>query len=73
MRSPNRHRAFTAFAAVFMLASQAAAHPGHGLGGGSTRWLHYLTEPPHVAPVAIGALALALAVRARRGARARTR
>ena len=73
MRRPNRQRAFTTFAAVLVLASPAGAHPGHGLGGGSTHWLHYLTEPLHVAPFAVGALALALVVRARRSARARTR
>ena len=58
---------------VFVVASQAAAHPGHGLGGGSYHWLHYLTDPLHVAPVALGALALVIIVRARRSARVRTR
>lgn len=63
----------TPLVGAFLLANQAAAHPGHGLGGGSDRWLHYLTEPLHVAPFALGALALAIIVRARRSARARTR
>ena len=72
MRSSNRPWALSAVAAL-ALASPAAAHPGHGLGGGSTHWLHYLSDPLHVAPLAVGVLALALVVRARRSARARTR
>ena len=73
MRSNQPRRILTTFVGTLVLASQAAAHPGHGLGGGSTHWLHYLTDPLHVAPIAAGVLALALAVRARRNARARKR
>jgi hypothetical protein len=73
MRRPNRRRAFTTFAAALMLASQAASHPGHGLGGGSTHWLHYLSDPLHAAPWAVAALVLVLLVRARRSVRRPTR
>jgi peptidoglycan/LPS O-acetylase OafA/YrhL len=73
MRSNQRRWMLTTFACALALAGQAAAHPGHGLGGGSTHWLHYLTDPLHVAPLAAGVLALALAVRARRSAGARKR
>jgi len=73
MRTNNRQRMLVIFASVLALASQAAAHPGHGLGGGSAHALHYLTDPMHVAPIAAGVLALALAVRARRSAGARKR
>jgi MYXO-CTERM domain-containing protein len=61
------------FAAALVLASQAAAHPGHGLGGGSTHWLHYLSDPLHAAPWAVGALALVLLVQVRRSIRRPTR
>ena len=71
MRSINRPWVLSATAAL-ALASPAAAHPGHGLGGGSTHWLHYLSDPLHVAPLAVGVLALVLVVRARRSARTRT-
>jgi hypothetical protein len=72
MHSNHRPWILTTFAAALGLASQAAAHPGHGLGGGSTHWLHYLSDPLHLAPFAVGALAIALAWR-QRSARARTR
>ena len=72
MHSNHRPWILTTFAGALVLASQAAAHPGHGLGGGSTHWLHYLSDPLHLAPFAVGALAIALAWR-RRSARARTR
>ncbi len=61
-------------AAAFFVASSAAAHPGHGLGGGSAHWLHYLSEPLHVAPLAVAALALVFGLAwRRRSVRARTR
>jgi hypothetical protein len=72
MRSNQRPWILAIEAGALVLASQAAAHPGHGLGGGSTHWLHYLSDPLHLAPFAVGALAIALAWR-RRSARARTR
>jgi hypothetical protein len=72
MRSNHRPWILTTFAGALGLASQVAAHPGHGLGGGSTHWLHYLSDPLHVAPFAVGALALGIVWR-RRSARARTR
>jgi hypothetical protein len=49
-------------------ATAAAAHPGHGLAGAST-WLHYLSDPLHLAPVAVAGLVIAWR---RRGATART-
>lgn len=53
-------------------ASAAGAHPGHGLGGGSDGWLHYLTEPLHAAPPALVAVTLVLAWRRWRDWRRRT-
>ena len=73
MRRPDRQWAFTTLAAVLALASPAAAHPGHGLDGGSTHWLHYLSDPLHAAPWVVGVLALVLLVRARRSIRRPTR
>jgi hypothetical protein len=73
MRSSTKMRAATLAGAVLSVASAAAAHPGHGQGGGSAHWLHYLSDPLHVAPFALGALALAFAWRRRLAARARTR
>ena len=65
---------FVSVGLVLGMAEAAAAHPGHGIGGGSEAWLHYLSEPLHVAPLALAALALALVrVHRRRAARARTR
>jgi hypothetical protein len=58
---------------ALLLARAAGAHPGHGLGGGSFDALHYLSEPLHVAPVALLALAAALAWRRLRRARDETR
>ena len=58
-------------ASLLLVAGAAAAHPGHGLGAGG--WLHYATEPLHVAPAALLALALGLAWRRRARARVRTR
>lgn len=48
-------------AAQLVVASAAAAHPGHGLAGSG--WLHYATDPLHVAPVALIGLGLAFAWR----------
>jgi hypothetical protein len=58
---------------ALLVASAAGAHPGHGLDGGSTSWLHYLGDPLHVAPLALVAFTLALAWRQRRGVRASRR
>jgi hypothetical protein len=58
-------------ALVMSLAGAAAAHPGHGLAGGSQSALHYLGEPLHVAPFVLAALALGLAARRRSRARLR--
>jgi hypothetical protein len=55
------------------VASAASAHPGHGLDGGSESWLHYLSDPLHVAPLALAAVTLVLAARRWREARARAR
>ena len=48
----------------------AFAHPGHGTTEPSS-WLHYLTEPVHVATIAAAAIAVVLIARAlrRRGER----
>lgn len=62
-----------AASAALLVAGAAGAHPGHGLGGGSFGALHYLSEPLHVAPLALLALAVALAWRRLRRARAETR
>lgn len=40
-----------------VLAAPAFAHPGHGKDGGSHEVTHYLTEPMHVAPLAMAAIA----------------
>jgi hypothetical protein len=55
---------------LLALASGAAAHPGHGLGGGSNDVLHHLSDPLHLAPWALAVLTLALR---RRRSRTRTR
>jgi hypothetical protein len=49
-----------ALGAALCVASTAAAHPGHGLAGGSASWLHYLSDPVHVGPPALVALAVGL-------------
>jgi hypothetical protein len=52
---------------VWGAAAAAAAHPGHGVGGGSDSWLHYLSEPAHVALPLLVAAAFAFGLaRARR-------
>jgi hypothetical protein len=38
-------------------AAPALAHPGHGKDGGSHELVHYLSEPVHLAPVGLAALA----------------
>lgn len=58
---------------VFGVAAAAAAHPGHGLGGGSESFVHYVTDPFHVAPPALAVLALLQVWRRRERARARRR
>jgi hypothetical protein len=62
-----------AAAAASFVAGAAAAHPGHGLGGGSDALLHYMTDPLHVAPLALVAWTLVLARKRLRAARARSR
>jgi hypothetical protein len=73
MRSSTRKRALGVAGAVLSVASAALAHPGHGLGGDGSGWLHHLSEPLHVAPPALIGLSLALAWRRWRAARAQTR
>ena len=51
-------RAFL-FATAALAAAPAFAHPGHGRDGGSHELAHYATEPDHLAPLALGALAAA--------------
>jgi hypothetical protein len=58
-------------AALLLVASAAAAHPGHGIAPHG--WLHWATDPLHVAPLALLGLALALAWRRRVRARVPTR
>jgi len=73
MRSSRTMRAASVAGAALSIANAAAAHPGHGLDGGSSHWLHYASDPLHVAPLALGALALAFAWRRWRAALVRTR
>jgi hypothetical protein len=49
--------------AAWGAAAAAGAHPGHGAGGGSHSWLHYLGEPAHVALPLLVAVAFALGLR----------
>ena len=58
-------------ATELVMTSAAAAHPGHGLAAGG--WLHYATEPLHIAPLALVVLVLALAWRWRARARVPSR
>lgn len=47
-----------ALAALWIAPSTPAfAHPGHGMDGGSHAVTHYLTEPAHLAPLALAAVA----------------
>jgi hypothetical protein len=71
MRHHDRARFATLLGGGLLAAAPALAHPGHGLGGGSASWLHYATDPLHVAPLAAAVAALVLWRRAR--SRARTR
>jgi hypothetical protein len=64
-------RAAGAAGAALAIANAAAAHPGHGLEGGSSHWLHYLSDPLHVAPLAL--VGLIAVVWRRRAARVRAR
>ena len=43
--------------AVVASAAPAFAHPGHGADGGSHELTHYVTEPVHLAPLGLAALA----------------
>jgi hypothetical protein len=57
------------------LASSAAAHPGHGRGGGDFGLPHYLTEPAHLVSTVLALVVLAMlgthAIRTLRSARRR--
>jgi len=47
-----------AFSLVAALAvAPVFAHPGHGADGGSHELTHYVTEPVHLAPLGLAALA----------------
>lgn len=46
--------------ALLALPAAAAAHPGHGFGGGSYSLLHYLTEPVHGLSGLLGIAAVGL-------------
>jgi hypothetical protein len=53
--------------ATWGAAAAAGAHPGHGVAGGSHSWLHYLSEPTHVAlPLLVAAVFAFGLARARR-------
>ncbi len=41
---------------VTVVTCPAFAHPGHGRDGGSHEMTHYLTEPEHIAPLALAVL-----------------
>lgn len=43
--------------AIVLTAAPVLAHPGHGRDGGSHELTHYVTEPAHLAPVGLAALA----------------
>ena len=47
--------AFAATAAL--ITAPALAHPGQGRDGGSHELTHYFTEPEHLAPIGLAALA----------------
>ena len=57
--------------ALLFVASAAAAHPGHGITPDG--WLHWVSEPLHVAPLAVIGLALGLAWRRQARVRVPTR
>ena len=70
MRNTRKTRPVVLATLALSFASAAGAHPGHGLDGFASSALHYLTEPVHVAPLALAALALGLLLRRRgRGTR----
>jgi hypothetical protein len=74
MRNTRKTRPLALATLALSFANAAGAHPGHGLDGAASSLLHILTEPVHVAPLALAALGLGLLLRRRRrGARARTR
>ena len=41
-------RTLIAASISFVFVSELLAHPGHGAGGGSHEWSHYLTNPGHL-------------------------
>jgi hypothetical protein len=57
--------------ASLLMGTAAAAHPGHG--APAPMWLHYTTEPLHVAPLSVIVFALGAVWRRRARARARIR
>ena len=74
MRNTRKARPLVLATLALSFANAAGAHPGHGLDGAASSALHTLTEPVHVAPFALAALALGLLLRRRRrGARVGTR
>jgi hydrogenase/urease accessory protein HupE len=46
-----------ALLAVVLFAAPAFAHPGHGIDGSSNSLTHYVTEPAHLGPVILAAVA----------------
>jgi hypothetical protein len=42
-----------------IVAGLVAAHPGHGVNGGSYSLVHYLAQPEHALGVVLGMLAVA--------------
>jgi hydrogenase/urease accessory protein HupE len=57
MLRPNGCRAVLTILMLAAAATPALAHPGHGKDGGSHELTHYLTEPAHLAPLGLAALA----------------
>ncbi|HEX6984403.1 MAG TPA: hypothetical protein VF170_03455 [Planctomycetaceae bacterium] len=55
IRTCGRRAVFAAL--TLALTAPALAHPGHGRDGGSHELAHYFTEPEHLAPVGLAALA----------------
>jgi hypothetical protein len=68
MRNTGKTRTIVLATLALSFANAAGAHPGHGLEGAASSALHYLTEPLHVAPLALAVFALCLEVRRRRRA-----
>lgn len=57
MTSTKQLHRFAFSAVAILMAAPALAHPGHGKGGGSHELVHYSTEPAHIAPVVVAAVA----------------